>query len=111
MLPDGKLMLAEYGWATGERREELRQLARMFFATRYELVAIYRSSVEDTGDITNHLEKAYSKTQHIGEDWRDNEGFHFLPARPVLVRSTSIGDIMQVGDALYIVEPIGYSKL
>ena len=46
------------------------------------------------------LREAYRKSQHVeGSDWDTSE------------RSTSIGDMLQDGDDLYLVMPNGYKKL
>ena len=67
------------------------------------------AEVEANGaDDMENLEIAFERTNHIMCDWRENEGVKALATR---CRSTSVGDIVKIGHALYLCSPIGWTKL
>lgn len=68
------------------------------FPGDYELVAYVEG--EDKG-------LAYELTNHIHQEWWKNDGVRCMKE----ARSTSVGDVMEVGGELWRVEPLGYKKL
>jgi len=58
---------------------------------------------------TNDLDEAFRLTNHIDHPWQNNlEIVKCFWPKP---RSTSVGDFMQIGDDVYVVEMIGFRKL
>ena len=56
---------------------------------------------------TNNLEEAFYLTNSINDSWGKNDGVRCLAER---CRSTSSGDIMEMGGVLYVVMALGFLK-
>lgn len=54
------------------------------------------------------LEKAYELTNNIDRPWPENEGVEAIGGR---FRSTSVGDLMLMGEDFYVVAGIGFEKI
>ncbi len=64
-------------------------------------------SVPDgTGEI-DALERAFERTNHIDSSWTENAG---VTAEPGNHRSTSVGDLAQIGDKTFIVSGVGWEE-
>ena len=57
---------------------------------------------------TFDLDVAYRLTNHIHESWTENEGVTAIAEK---VRSTSIGDILEVDGKRYVVDRVGFAEL
>lgn len=57
---------------------------------------------------TDNLDVAYTLTNSIDEYWWDNDGVDAIVTH---TRSTSCGDVMNVGDDWYIVASVGFEKI
>lgn len=71
---------------------------------RYVIAAGFNSSLP-IGDI---LGIAYEKTNSIDWHWAENEG---IECTKESMRSTSVGDVILVGDNSYFVADIGFTKI
>ena len=59
-------------------------------------------------DSIDSLESAYERTNHIDRNWQENAGVNPLVSQ---ARSTSVGDVIQVGDEFYGVSSCGFKKV
>ena len=73
-------------------------LSRQNFPADYELVA----EVD-----TDNVEFAYRQTNHIDRPWWENHGVTTLKQ----VRSTSVGDVIEVNGKLWLCEMAGWSEI
>ena len=55
---------------------------------------------------TNDLNKAFSLTNHIETDWRENEGVTFVGK--FNSRSTSVGDVFELDGVRHVVAACGF---
>jgi len=79
---------------------------------KYQHVANVDVKVEKTEHgVWEALEIAWSKTNHIESPWQENQGVHATAAAKERARSSSVGDIFQVDNDLYIVEPCGFDRI
>jgi len=58
---------------------------------------------------TDKLEVAWEKTNHIDDDWRENEEVTVLHA--ARYRSSMVGDVFEKDEKFYVVAPIGFGEL
>ena len=58
---------------------------------------------------SDSLDKAYELTNNISSSWTENENVRSLKGSRV--RSTSVGDVMELNGVFYIVASIGFSKI
>lgn len=54
------------------------------------------------------LDAAFEATNHIDSDWTKGDGVVMLPSGPA--RSTSVGDMMETEDGLFVVAPAGFVR-
>lgn len=70
------------------------------------------ASVEDVpgavGDIAQ-MDRAFTLTNNIDIPWPNNPGVKCAETGPY--RSTSVGDLMQRGSKIYVVESIGFREI
>lgn len=57
---------------------------------------------------TNDLEEAFRLTNHINNDWQENEG---VTSSGLSRRSTSVGDILVEDSKYHVVESCGFREL
>ena len=79
--------------------------AELWMGGRYNVVAAVQS---------DSLDYAWQHTNHIDHAW--NDVAYAIPAQVVPAsttgqRSSSVGDIMALGDELYVVSSFGFTKL
>lgn len=77
-------------------------------ALAYEQVATVTLEFERNRD--DALEKAFMLTNHIDTAWWDNAGVERTDATKTH-RSTSVGDIMQVGERFFLVSNFGFTEM
>ena len=78
---------------------------------KYEMREVAVTSIHPTAefcDISDILEHAYFKTQHIDKPWFEDS---FWASACKDVRSTMVGDQIVVNDAVYEIEGIGFRKV
>ena len=82
--------------------EMFREDAQLWQAAdqNYQLVA----EVEAAG-----LAEVFRLTNHIDYDWIENAGVRLCSSRPV--RSTSVGDVITLGDSAWLVTGSGFVQL
>lgn len=68
------------------------------FPDGYELVAKVQAT---------DLEKAFELTNHIDCEWWDNEGVELVKKS----RSTSVGDVVQMGEELFLCANVGWVSI
>ena len=59
-------------------------------------------------DLNDAQDVAYRLTNHIDTDWRENEEVTALSDK---ARSTSVGDVIQVGNEFFMVGMMGFEKI
>ena len=57
---------------------------------------------------TTDLEYAFKLTNHLDKAWWENDGVRLIGEE---TRSSSMGDILVIGDAHYIVTMFGFNKI
>jgi hypothetical protein len=121
-LVDGYPLFATYG--SFSRKDDL-DLVALHNRMKRELgktinavasLAVETGSVRETDDVQHALDVAYMKTQHLEGDWRDQLGFLMVLSKSAGVRSTSVGDILQVlfedgREELWVVDSVGFRKM
>lgn len=77
----------------------------------YEIVAEFKN-IDSSNSITNVLNNIYERTNHIDTNWtRVDDPSMIVTNHDGYNRSTSVGDLIRVGDELYIVESSGFRLL
>jgi hypothetical protein len=71
------------------------------FNRKYRLAGIIEVPSELAADVNGGLEYVFDESQNHSKDWN--------PKAPC--RSTSVGDVVKVGDDYYIVAGIGYDPM
>lgn len=71
------------------------------------LVADVEDAEKVTGD-EGQMDYAYCVTNNITDSWAKNEG---VKAYAIPCRSTSMGDLMQRGSKIYVVDVMGFREL
>ena len=66
------------------------------------------SSLPDIYYLNNAQDVAYRLTNHIDTDWRENKEVTGLTEN---ARSTSVGDVIQIGDDFFEVGMMGFEKI
>ena len=65
------------------------------------------SSLPDIYYLNNAQDVAYRLTNHIDTDWTENEEVIVFTDNP---RSTSVGDVMQIGNRYWEVAMVGFDE-
>jgi len=76
-------------------------LARAFRRGKYNLTGFVEVPICDTGNEWYALEYAFEKTQTKSKEWSCKK-----PGR-----STSVGDILKIGDNYYVVAPVEFAPI
>jgi len=73
-----------------------------------EKVKAHISDLEEVAIVnTDSLDTAFRQTNNIDKPWFDNEDVQVIKKS----RSTSVGDVMELNDELYVVAPVGFEKI
>ena len=84
--------------------------AKEFEPFKFNLVAIVDLEEEVTGSgVHNELEFAFKVTNHIDSEWMLNATVH--PVVYGLVRSTSVGDVVMIGNESYLCASADWKKI
>lgn len=57
---------------------------------------------------TNDLDEAFELTNHLDKNWSENDKVDAVSSS---VRSTMVGDLMEIDEEFYIVLALGFKKL
>lgn len=73
----------------------------------YDTVAVLE--IDDSESITEALETIFRLTNSIDAAWYESADERFVSKRPA--RSTSVGDVIRVGEELFLCAPMGFRNL
>ena len=77
-----------------------------FNMTNFEHVATLKP--DEGFELFDALEGAFFLTNHMDQPWSQNEG---VEAVKLNARSTSVGDVIVVDDAAYVVDRVGFKLI
>jgi len=92
-------------WGVDSEKEQIKQELHLEALGKYPEVATIEV---DTTDVQKALGLAYQFANHIESDWSENEGVTLYVDS---VRSSSVGDVFELNDEVYIIAGFGFDKL
>lgn len=77
--------------------------------SKYRAVALVEMEGLPTEQVMDLLEFAYTQTQHINNDWKENPTVSVISEEPA--RSTSVGDLVWVGEDMFVCDSFGWERV